>query len=362
MQELTHFTQDMLESEDNINDIHEKMREDNDKRFMKNMILVLVEQTGVEKIRSAFGSTHNKHEESIDIIMRYILKTTDFSNDRISPSLFFMRELGFKQSFLSSCGADNEKFYQHSTLEESCENLITRALKKFGYEVSMQVDSNGYPLEFSFQKNVNKFIERNQVMMYPFYTSRYYNNDKMMDKIYSLLNEGESRENIYFHGTSWENSRYMMDEILLSRRFTDFGRNCFYVSNYLQTEVEWSIIRNDQPCVIVFKMDDNWINNIQERLKKDFDHNDNDSLQEWREFVFRSRSRVDNNYTYVNGPILANSRTLNYPDECIVLRTGNVVPYQSAVKTRELCEEFRTHILCIIFFRAETTLEDNGIY
>lgn len=154
----------------------------------------------------------------------------------------------------------------------------------------------------------------------------------------------------------------MTEEILRSARNTDFGRNCFYVSDYLPTAINWAFIRNNQQAVIVFKMEDGWIENIPQQRKLNFVHDDQDSLFRWKNFVYESRKGRNNNYYYyVNGPILSNSRLLNNASEAEMLRTGRVIPYQSALKTNQLCEEFRTHILCIIFFRNDTTLIDNGM-
>lgn len=46
----------------------------------------------------------------------------------------------------------------------------------------MESDKNGFPKELNFEGKVNKFIGRNGILMYPFFTSRYYNNDRMMKK------------------------------------------------------------------------------------------------------------------------------------------------------------------------------------
>jgi len=159
-----------------------------------------------------------------------------------------------------------------------------------------------------------------------------------------------------------KNSLAMNEEILRSPRYTDFGRYCFYVGDDFPTAIRWAFNRHDQAAVVVFKMEDNWTQNIREDRKISFDHTNPESLNEWKEFVFNSRSRLDNHYHYINGPILANSRRMDFPNEAITLSTGNVIPYQTAVRTNQLCEEFRSHILCIIFFRSGTTLSDNGIY
>lgn len=132
---------------------------------------------------------------------------------------------------MSRCGADDYNFYEHSTLEEICENLITRALRMFGYEASMKLDRNGFPSIFVFDGVVNEFVERDIIQMYPFFTSRTFNYNKMMNKINSLLTS-KDRNNLYFHGTSWENSIAMTEEILRSPRYTDFGRNYFYILQF----------------------------------------------------------------------------------------------------------------------------------
>lgn len=64
------------------------MEIDNEKRFMGNMVDTLVEQNGVEKIRAAFDLPYDKHMETIDIIMKYILRVVNFSNINLSPYLF----------------------------------------------------------------------------------------------------------------------------------------------------------------------------------------------------------------------------------------------------------------------------------
>jgi len=179
--------------------VKELMEQDNEKRFIRNMTYKLVEITGVERIGTAFDIPYDPHMETIDIIMKYILRVVNFSNINTSPYLFFTRELRFKPSFLSQCGADDPKFYEHSTLEETCENLIMRALRMFGYELSMKSDRNGFPLKFAFDGVVNEFVEKDGIIMYPFFTSRAFNYNKMMNKIKMILGEGEDINNLYFH-------------------------------------------------------------------------------------------------------------------------------------------------------------------
>lgn len=82
-------------------------------------------------------------------------------------------------------------------------------------------------------------------------------------------------------------------------------------------------------------MEDNWTNNIRQDRKTSFNHTE--FLNEWKEFVFNSRSRIDNHYHYINGQILANSRRMDIANEAIILRTGNIIPNQ-------LCEEFRYYV------------------
>lgn len=347
--------------EENEEELIKKMKLDNEKRNKQLMIWNLVNQTGVEKIRIAFELPYDEHDEIINIIMSYILKKCDFTNSRISPYLFLVREIGFSPEFLSICGADDPRFFEHSTLEEICESLLIRSLVNFGYELSLGSDQNRFPHKFSFDGNVNKFLERDGILMYPFYTSRAFNLNKIMENIYSLLSSQDSRNNLYFHGTNWMGALSITEDILRNARYTDFGNRCFYVSDYLITAARWAINRNTQPAIVVFNMDDNWINNIRDDRKRTFLHNDRNSLLEWKHFVFNSRQGQNNNYHYINGPIMANSRRPISPEEIEYLHTDNVIPYQTAIRTNYLCEEFRTNILCIIFFREGSTLEDNGL-
>lgn len=349
MEYYTTGRNDFLENDEDYEEIQRRMREDNEKRKISSIITNLVDHTGVEKIRTALELPYHGHEDLLDIIMRYILNNVNFKKEYNSPYLFFTREIGFKVSFLTLYGADDPKFYEHSTLEETCENLIIRALKNFGYDLSLEIDENRFPSILNFEGQVNKFINRNDIMMYPFFTSRLYNHDKLMNNIFSLIPGEESRNNLYFHGTSWENSLLMLEEIIRSTRVTDFGRNCFYVSNYLPTAIQWAIIRNQQAAVIVFKMEDEWIENIQDDRKLNFDHINENSLDNWKEFVFNSRNARNNNFHYINGPILANSRLLISANEAQILSTESVIPYQTAVRNNHLCEEFK-HIYCVLYF------------
>lgn len=346
--------------EDNLEEINLQMELSKTMRSIKRKANNLADQTGVEKIRTAFELKYEEQLTMIEVIMKYIKRTTNFDVEYNNPLTFLQRELGFKILFLQSCGADDPRFYEHRTLEEVCEDLIMRSLVNFGYEVSLETDKNDFPSILSFEGQVNKFIEKEGILMYPFFTSRRYNNEKMMQKIHSLLNS-ENQDELYFHGTSWENSIFMTEEIRRGFRFTDFGRNCFYVSDYLPTAITWAFIRNTQPAVIVFRMDNNWTDNIQENRKKFFSHINENSFNEWKQFVFNSRMRTDNNYHYINGPILANSANMNNANEALALRTDGFTPYQTGVRTRELCEQFRVNILCVIYFRNGTTLRENGL-
>ena len=345
--------------EENIEDILEKGKKDRETRILKKMIFDLISLTGLEKIKLAFESTYLETEETIDIVMKYIRRTTNFEDEDDNPYLYLHRKVGFSDDFLISCGVNDPRFFEHLMLEEACKTLIMRALRYFGYEASMETDRNDFPSILSIGTNVGTFIHWNSTIVYGYLSTRRYDNDRMMENIYSLLPEGSNTDNIYFHGTSWENSIAMLDDIRPGNRYTDFGRYCHYVSDYLPTAINWSF-HNDQPAVIVFRMEDNWINNIPRNRKRNFTH-EGDELDQWKQFVFNSRRHIDNQYHYINGPILSNPRRLNSPDDAEFLRTGRIVPYQTAVRTRELYDEFRDHILCIIFFRHGTTLRDNGI-
>lgn len=161
MEYYTTGRNDFLENDEDYEEIQRRMREDNEKRKISSIITNLVDHTGVEKIRTALELPYHGHEDLLDIIMRYILNNVNFKKEYNSPYLFFTREIGFKVSFLTLYGADDPKFYEHSTLEETCENLIIRALKNFEYDLSLEIDENRFPSILNFEGQVNKFINRN---------------------------------------------------------------------------------------------------------------------------------------------------------------------------------------------------------
>ena len=218
----------------------------------------------------------------------------------------------------------------------------------------MSIDENFFPKDVNFGKNLNNFIKYNQENTYVFgyIPNHTWNERYILNNLKKNYTDDEwDNSKLFYHGTNWSGAFSILDEIILSSRFTDFGRKIFYVSDSFKCAAKCSLKNNNQGAVIIFKPLNDWIDDISPSKIKVFSHR-NRNIEDWKKFVYRCRNRQRpyefENYHYISGAILANPEASL--SEYKYISYGTDIPYQIALRTEELCEKLHSTIAGIIFF------------
>ena len=99
----------------------------------------------------------------------------------------------------------------------------------------------------------------------------------------------------------------------------------------------------------------NWLDDTPLNKIKRLSHLRN-SLLQWKNFVFSCRNDTNeeyDNYDLISGPILRNPNNLRRAEDCRFLGdlSSERVPYQTAVRSSDLCNKLRLSIVGILFFQ-----------
>ena len=269
-----------------------------------------------------------------------------------------MNTIEFKRDVLEKYQID-KFFFEHLTIGEAVEIIIGKILGNLGlYDQNIAPDENYLPKKANFGTNLNNFIKYKKNTYIYGYLQDYYDRfilEYNLKRNFTDIDWNNSK--LFYHGTNWRSAFSILNRIIPSSRYTDFGNNTFYVSDSFKSAVKWAVERNNQGALIIFKPKSTWINDIDPSKIKIFSHRNIDD--DWKKFVYRCRNEEEpyefENYDYISGPILANPGSSLYEYKYI---TGHEIPYQIAVKTNQLFERLNLSIAGIVFFPQNITQEE----
>lgn len=221
---------------------------------------------------------NNSEVEALIILLD---KKFDLSRIDIDIYDFLINVMGFSIRSLRVINANENNFYDHMTLKESCEVILTKLIEHSRIE-----STNGFPSAYDFipgQQNAIRSVDGKK--WFPYIPTRtLHNYNTLLCKVLEKLNVSDN--NLLFHGTSWEGADSIMTQIeIRSRgRASDFGIENFYTTDSFTAACKWAN-HNTQRAVVVFIMPEGYIESLEKKII--FSTSDFDT---WRDFIYAVRN------------------------------------------------------------------------
>lgn len=343
METFTNYQENLSESE--IPTFNPKLRR----------IVEIESLTGLNDLDRAFDDPLNNSE--VELLVSFLDRKYDFSEGRNDVYTFLIQEIGFPERILNSLGLNFPAFYYGMTVSDACFIILTKLI-----EHGNKTNYCGFPEEFLFsvsQKNKIQTYEGKR--WFPFceegYSTNYY---QLLATITRQLRI--STDNLYFHGTSWDNAFTIMEEIVIrtSNKADDFGKKNFYVTDSFLAACLWAK-RNEQAAVVIFNIPPTYIESLENRIQFSLD-----DLDSWKEMVFtarnfpsrggRAKQREHREYIdaldsqdIITGPIMANPGAKSI-EEVNYLKYRREVPFQFCFKTSTVAD-LNGFLTITLFFR-----------
>jgi hypothetical protein len=255
-------------------------------------------------------------------------------------------------------------------LEETYEILLSYAVAVVTSDLP-DVDARGFPLTFVglSAQHWESISSLNNIVAY-MHPGTAVSEDMIITSLITSKLNSECDHGFHFHGTSWEYAmNILVGGVELSRgnSVTDFGPRCFYLSDNFCLAAKFAVGKyRGHSAVLVFSSD--W----QREVPADKTLSYRTPSETWKDTVFKFRSlRLQRDRSFeetmkqwevIRGPIATGVRRGIRSAETIQhLQYGRFVPIQTAVRHQSLETVMDLHLLGVVFFSRECSLENLGL-